>query len=200
MCIRDRYETFDLLVIDWHAASGKDLIKWVRNGPTPSIPILLLAHPREEEDALGSLACSGVDDFMRLPVRAGELAARVQALLRRTYMSPAAVYTWGDYVFKPKLHAVSINGERVHLTQKEFELALLFFRNMGRLMSRKYLMESVWTLTHPPEVELLSRSLDTHVSRIRCVLNLRPSNGYRLVAVYGQGYRLESLADEMQAA
>ena len=88
----------------------------------------------------------------------------------------------------------------MHLTQKEFELALLFFRNMGRLMSRKYLMESVWTLTHPPEVELLSRSLDTHVSRIRCVLNLRPSNGYRLVAVYGQGYRLESLADEMQAA
>jgi len=91
---------------------------------------------------------------------------------------------------------VEIDGEPVVLKQKEFELALFLFRNMGRLLSRQYLLDSLWTATNPTGTDLMSRSLDTHISRVRNLLRLRPENGYKLSSVYGQGYRLETLVEE----
>ena len=75
------------------------------------------------------------------------------------------------------------------MTQKEFSLALLFFRNIGRPLSRAYIHESVWVR----ENDVPSRTMDTHVSRVRNKLHLRPENGFRLVPVYSYGYRLEKL-------
>ncbi len=68
-----------------------------------------------------------------------------------------------------------------------FALALLLFQNTGRLMSRDHLRETVWG----QNAEVLSRTLDTHVSRLRQVLQLRPGNAYSIAAVYGLGYRLD---------
>ena len=73
------------------------------------------------------------------------------------------------------------------LAPKEFELALLFFRNQGRLMSRDVLAECVWNR----EIPATSRTLDTHLSNIRQKLQLRPENGVRLTSSYALGYRLE---------
>ena len=123
--------------------------------------------------------------------------ARVQALLRRVYAEPLPTeQVWGRYKFMPIGRRLEIDGKAVSLTQKEFDIALFLFRNKGRLLSRRHLLESLWGSSNPPGTELMSRSLDTHISRIRSVLNLRPENGYRLSAVYGQGYRLESIGNE----
>jgi len=75
------------------------------------------------------------------------------------------------------------------VTHKEFALALLFFRNMGRPLSRAYIHEAVWQR----DTALPSRTMDTHVSRVRNKLQLKPEHGYRLVPVYSYGYRLEKL-------
>jgi DNA-binding response OmpR family regulator len=82
-----------------------------------------------------------------------------------------------------------LSGKPIELTQKEFDLALLFFRHLGRPLSRAFIHESVWSR----EVELISRTMDTHVSRVRNKLQLRPENGYRLAPVYSYGYRLEQV-------
>lgn len=192
-----RRDTFDLLIIDWHLpdTTGIELIAAVRQSAAPDIPVLLLTNRSGERDVVEGFR-AGADDFVTKPARVGELRARVQSLLRRAYQaSRPERYIWEPYRFVRTLQSVEIDGRSVQLTQKEFELALLFFRNMGRLLSRRYLLETVWTLNNPPDTDLMSRSLDTHISRIRNALCLRPGHGYRLSAVYGQGYRLESVAD-----
>jgi DNA-binding response OmpR family regulator len=82
-----------------------------------------------------------------------------------------------------------MDGEQIDVTHKEFNLALLFFRNLGRPLSRAYIHESIWVR----ETAVPSRTMDTHVSRVRNKLRLRPENGFRLVPVYSYGYRLEKL-------
>jgi DNA-binding winged helix-turn-helix (wHTH) protein len=77
----------------------------------------------------------------------------------------------------------------IDVTHKEFNLALLFFRNIGRPLSRAYIHEAIWVR----ETAVPSRTMDTHVSRVRNKLQLRPENGFRLVPVYSYGYRLEKL-------
>jgi DNA-binding response OmpR family regulator len=84
---------------------------------------------------------------------------------------------------------LSLNGEAIRTTEKEFRLALLFFRHLGKPLSRAFILESVW----PENAEFSSRSMDTHVSRVRTKLGLQPARGFRLAPVYSYGYRLEQI-------
>jgi DNA-binding response OmpR family regulator len=79
----------------------------------------------------------------------------------------------------------------VELTSKDFDLAALLLSNVGQLLSRKYLHQAIWGRS----VVLSSRTLDTHVSRVRTRLKLTPEYGWQLVAVYGYGYRLRQLLE-----
>lgn len=98
---------------------------------------------------------------------------------------------FGRHEFLIGRSQVEIEGRSMTLTQKEFELALLFFRHVGRPLSRAYIHETVWS----SDAELSSRTLDTHVSRVRNKLELTPASGYRLVPVYSFGYRLEKITE-----
>jgi DNA-binding response OmpR family regulator len=190
-----RLETFDLLVLDWHLPdiSGPEVVRWARENLDDPVPILFVTNRREECDVVEGLSC-GADDFMIKPMRPGELAARVQALLRRAYAEPTnGEQSWGPYTFQSAGRRVEFRGTPVTMTQREFDIALFMFRNLGRLLSRRYMLENLWANSNPAGTELMSRSLDTHISRVRNLLNLRPENGFRLSAVYGQGYRLEAV-------
>jgi len=85
--------------------------------------------------------------------------------------------------------AISRDGAVFELTGKDFDLAVLFLRNLGQLLPRSHIHEAVWETIGP----VTSRTLDTHVSRIRNKLGLLPKNGSQLKSVYGQGYRLEQV-------
>ena len=188
-------ESFDLLMVDWALpdSTGPDVVRWVREHIKEAVPILFLTS-RQDEAAIIEGLNAGADDFMVKPVRVGELSARVTALLRRCYVEQTSEdLSWGPYRFLADRCAVEIEGEPVTLTKKEFELALFMFRNTGRLLSRAHLLESVWSPEHTDAKELPSRTLDTHISKLRSLLGLQPDRGFKLVSVYRQGYRLEAL-------
>lgn len=186
-----RQESFDLLVLDWTLPdmSGPDVVRVIRQEMLNRLPVLFVTNRREEADLVEGLSV-GADDFMAKPIRQGELTARVAALLRRAYPGQhEAEVSFGPYHFLPHSRSLKMNGAPIELKHREYELALFLFQNMGRLLSREHLRESVWG--QGPEAA--SRSLDTHISRLRTKLDLRPSNGFLLSAIYGLGYRLEAI-------
>jgi DNA-binding response OmpR family regulator len=190
-----RRDTFDLLVLDWNLpdASGIEMIEWVKeNNPAPP-PILLLTSRSDEADIVTGLN-AGADDYVIKPAQASVLLARVAALLRRAYpdRSVGGVEVFDAYRFDVPAGVLTIGGEPVSLTAKEFGLAHILFRNTHRALSRTHLLEAVWG-RNP---DLPSRTLDMHISRVRSKLHLRPENGFRLAPVYSYGYRLERLTSD----
>ncbi|WP_300648113.1 response regulator transcription factor [Paenalcaligenes sp.] len=185
---------FNLLVLDWEVpdVSGLDVLHWIRDNQGYALPVLFLTSRTDESDLVVGLQ-AGADDYMTKPIREGELVARVQALLRR--MNPITQsnepFSFGVYDIDPINNIIKLHGKEVVLAPKEYELALLLFRNPGRLFSRDVLSTAVWNR----EIPATSRTLDTHLSNIRRKLQLRPENGVRLNASYALGYRLESLLD-----
>lgn len=181
-----------MLVLDWQVPdlSGPEVLHWVRDKLPKTIPVLFITSRSGEDDIVEGLA-AGADDYMIKPIRRSELVARVQALLRRAYpiQNSSEQIVFNDYLFETRSGRLTLAGKPIEITQKEFDLALLFFRNMGRPLSRAYILEAVWSR----DVDIPSRTMDTHVSRVRSKLQLRPENGYRLAPVYSYGYRLEYL-------
>jgi DNA-binding response OmpR family regulator len=185
-------ESYDLFLLDWQVPdlSGEDVLRWVRSNVQAPVPVMFITN-RDSEDDIVSALSQGADDYMKKPVGRAELLARVAALLRRAYpVKTADVVEFGHYRFDTKNEVLKANGEAVELTQKEFALALFLFNNLGRLLSRGHILQSVWGRSD----DVPSRTMDTHVSRIRTKLNLRPENGFKLTPVYNYGYRLEQVS------
>jgi DNA-binding response OmpR family regulator len=187
-----RREGCDMLIINWQVAdsSGAEVLRWVRDKLPPSLPVLFLAGRSGEDDIVAALA-GGANDYMIKPIRRGELVTRIQALLRRAYPAQAAFeqIRFDQYVFEVATGRLTVDGRQIEVTQKEFDLALLLFQNLGRPLSRAYIQEAIWSR----DADLPSRTMDTHVSRVRNKLQLKPENGFRLTPVYSYGYRLEQL-------
>lgn len=186
---------FDLLLLDWEIPdiTGLDVVRWVRAQAGYSIPVIFLTSRTHEDDLVQGLQ-AGADDYIIKPLRPAELMARIDAIQRR--LAPAAhaeaPFSCGPYQVHPQAARISLNGSDVALAPKEFELAMLLFRNPGRLFSRDVLATSVWNR----EIVPTSRTLDTHLSNIRRKLQLRPENGVRLTSSYALGYRLELLSSD----
>jgi len=183
-------ETFDVLVLDWRMPdmTGLEVLDWLRQLENHT-PVLFVTSRDAEQDIVQALA-HGADDYLVKPPRAGELLARLQALKRRAD-GPGGngALVVGPYEFDPSQSVARLHGEIVEMTQRQFELALVLFRNTGRLLSRQYLLEAVWGLNDAVQ----TRTLDIHVSQLRNLLQLA-DNGWRIHSVYAHGYRLETLA------
>ena len=187
-----------LLIVDIVSA-GAQLADILQMARTPAIPVLLLAADTPSDlAALVALPAEPAGDRLIdsefKPLRRHAVAARVKLLLQRTYPDhdEKQVQRFGNYVFESPAHIVIHDGITTTLTQKEFALAVLLFGNLGRPLSRAYLQESVWG--PEDESELPTRTIDTHISRVRNKLELKPEKGFRLTTVYGYGYQLEQLA------
>ena len=187
-----RREACDLLVMAWQVQDmpAQELVAAAHSGASGRIPVLVVIGRAGEQDALSTLKAKA-DDYIVAPVRRSELALRVQALLKIAHPdSGPEQLRFGQYTFEIHSARAWVNDREITLTRKEFTVALLLFRNLGRPLSRAYIQESAW----PHEDGIPSRTIDTHVSRVRTKLGLIPENGYRLVPVYSFGYRLEELA------
>ena len=188
-----RVRRFDALVVDWKGqpGGGGAVLGHARAAATRTPTLMMVANGRED-DIIAGLSC-GADDYLIKPIRPSELIARLQALLRRPYPNETIErYEFEPYRFDPEPCEVAVAGAepgRVVLTQKEFDLGLLLFRNAGRPMSRNHIREVVWG----GDADISSRTMDTHVSRLRTKLGLNTQSVYRVLPVYGYGYRLDRL-------
>jgi two-component system, OmpR family, response regulator RegX3 len=187
-------DSFDALLLDWNIPdiSGLEVLKRVRQQLRSRIPIVFITARTDEVDVVLALR-QGADGYLVKPMRRMELLARLQAVTRRDAAAEASQAQQLEVdAFRVDVAARRLlrNDQPLDLSAKDFDLAVFFLRNVGRLLSRGHLMESVWSA----KAAVSSRTLDTHVSRIRNKLLLMPEHGWRLAAVYGYGYRLERLA------
>jgi len=116
-----------------------------------------------------------------------ELLARLTAVSRRynKNQKPPLDDT-SPYEINPEEGYIALNGQEIPLTAKEFDLCVHFFKNPGRLVSRKNLLETIWVRRS----DINTRTVDTHISRLRKKLQLDGSHGWKLISVYHQGYKM----------
>ena len=189
---------YALVLLDWMLPDddGIAILIWLRQAVSLTLPVMFTTT-RSEEGSLVYALEKGADDYLIKPLRRSETIARIHALLRRDEKTGlASVVTLGGIIIDGDQHRVTVKDVPVNLTERELELATYMLRNHGRLLTRQELLENVWK-TSP---EVVTRTVDTHVSRLRAKLGLTPENGFELSTVYHKGYRLQYLSADIPAA
>lgn len=188
-------ESYDVVLLDWMVPkhSGLDVLTHLRDKLDPLVPVVFITQRDSEQDIVIGLK-AGADDYIVKPVRQGETLARIGAIARRVGFgekNTAEVYELDPYKIDTRLREIYFNGELLEMTSKEYELTLFLFKNIGRILSRGHLLEMVWGTSS----NIHTRTVDTHVSRLRSKLGLNSDNkNWRLTSVYQHGYRLENLS------
>lgn len=173
-------QCYDLILLDvmLPGADGYELLEQIR--PTGTPVIFITAQGAVSDRVRGLRA--GADDYLVKPFELVELLARVESVLRRAGKGEDR-YTLGDVTVDTRSYLVTKGGIPVTLTNKEYELLLLFLRNRNIALFRDTIYRRVWE----SEYEGDSRTVDLHVQRLRKKLGWQD----RLVAIYKVGYRLE---------
>lgn len=185
------HRSYDLLILDWQIpdTSGIEVLEHLRTNLNWRIPVVFLTQRDSETDIVRALD-AGADDYLAKPAREAELIARIHALARRT--SPDGereVLSYGPFRINTQQRTITLDDQTLTLTDKDYDLALFLFQNQGRLLTREMLLERVWGLAN----DINTRTVDTHMSRLRRRLGLNPDNGFRIKTIYQRGYRLETM-------
>jgi DNA-binding response OmpR family regulator len=177
----------DLVILDINlpVVNGAEVCRVIRGRPeSANLPIIMLTARTSEADRVAGLDL-GADDYVTKPFSLRELSARVRAVLRRRSGGPAAsaaIYQGRHLRADFDAVAISVDGEPVRLTRREFELLKYLVENRNRVLSRNRLLERVWGYDRYIE----TRSVDVHVGRLRGKLG--PA-GPQIETVVGLGYR-----------
>lgn len=194
-----RQKECDLLIADWSIPdlTGIEVIEYIRKFH-PDMPSIMLTARNDRRDVIRGLQ-AGADDFVSKPVDPEILSLRIKSVLRRyngdVRTRPESVVL-GPYLLRPSTSTVYFDDEAIILPKREFDMAMLFFSNPNRLLSRQYLAATLWGKV----VDYQSRTIDTHVARLRKNLKLDPTLGISLNALYGFGYTLQADPHAMNAA
>lgn len=179
---------YDLILLDLMLPeiSGYDLLEYIRslgNIRAVQIPVIIISAMGQVQDRIRGLHL-GADDYLCKPFQIGELAARVEAVLRRSGHSNEKIRI-GDVLISPASRQVWKAGTPVELTVKEFDLLAELARHKNVVLSREKLYETVWQEEYTGE----TRTLDSHIQKLRKKLGW---NG-QIKTVFRIGYRLEEL-------
>lgn len=185
-------EQFDMILLDWEVPDldGYSVLRWLRTNIGQKIPVIFLTARDAAEDIVMALE-SGADDYLIKPLDNTILQARLEAVARRVNpnLSSGNKLTVGNIELDRQMNSLSLDGEEVELTRREFELSARLIENLGRILPRDLLLKEIWGLNE----SVVTRTLDTHISRLRKKLKLSKDFGWRLKSIYHHGYRLERL-------
>ena len=149
------------------------------------VPIIMLTARSDERDELQGFDL-GVDEYISKPFSPKILVARVEAILRRTnQVTDDETIEYGGITIDKAAHVVSIDGNPIDLSYKEFELLTYFMENKGIALSREKILNSVWNYDYFGD----ARTIDTHVKKLRSKLG---DKGDLIKTVWGMGYKLEA--------
>lgn len=162
----------DLILLDWMLPniSGIDICRNMRkNFDLHNLPIIMLTARGDEADKVKGLSF-GADDYMTKPFSVPELMARIGALLRRVQPKPSVqdIKTFGDMTVDFAKHRVLRAGQEIHLGPTEFRLLQFLMDKPGDVLSREYLLKSVWG----GSIHVELRTVDVHIRRLRNALNV----------------------------
>lgn len=185
---RLKTETPDLLLLDLmlRGKNGFDILTdWKRARTTACVPVIILSARSAEQDKVRGLEL-GAEDYVTKPFGVRELQARIQTALRR--ITPAARrIELGALTLYPDSREISVDGQSVDLTYKEYDLLLCLWKYAGRTVSRVQLLREVWGYAADADT---SRTVDYHVAQLRAKLRDDPSHPRFVQTVRGAGYRL----------
>jgi two-component system alkaline phosphatase synthesis response regulator PhoP len=176
----------DLMILDimLPGISGLDVCRELRN-KSIDIPIIMLTAKSDEMDRVVGLEL-GADDYITKPFGIRELLARIRVCLRRQpQQTEMPRYSFGHVTIDFEKYRVTRKNKELDLTQKEFELLRYLIRNRESVLSRDRLLDEVWGYDSYPT----TRTVDTHILKLRKKLEDDPANPKYILSVYGGGYK-----------
>lgn len=190
-CAKDFYKKVgevlpDLCLVDVMLPdeSGNEIVrKLKRSADTKKLPIIMVTAKTTELDLVKGIE-DGADDYIKKPFSVMELISRVKALLRRTQVEDIKELKLDELMINNEKHEVSIGGDVVNLTYKEYELLSLFILNKGIVLNRDTIMDQVWGTDYEGE----TRTIDMHVKTLRHKLG---EYGNRIRTIRNVGYVIE---------
>ena len=190
-CAKDFYKKLedvvpDLCLVDIMLPdeNGNEIVRKLRkNTETAKLPVIMATAKTSELDLVKGIE-DGADDYIKKPFSVMELISRVKALLRRTLTEEVKELKLDGLTINNEKHEVSVNGNLIELTYKEYELLSLFIFNKGIVLTRDTIMEQVWGTDYEGE----SRTIDMHVKTLRQKLG---DYGSRIKTVRNVGYVME---------
>ncbi len=184
----------DLIILDLMlpGMDGLEVCKALKQeSKTATIPVIMLTAKSQESDKIVGLEL-GADDYVTKPFSPRELIARIKAVLRRVKEKDKLpeLFKIGDLIIDFAKIQVSIKGKPIELTAKEFELLKTLIKAKGRVLSRDFLLDTIWGFDHA--IEIQTRTVDVHIRTLRKKLK---GEAKRIVTVKNYGYRFQSEED-----
>ncbi|NLK84895.1 MAG: response regulator [Aeromonadales bacterium] len=166
--------------------SGVDVLKRLKSNPkTAALPVIMATARGAEFEKIKALDL-GADDYLTKPFSMMEMVARIKAILRRSKVAEdKGEVKFGPIVINEERHSVTLNGDKLELSLKEFELLLLLVKHPGRVYSRDELLNIIWGIDYDGE----NRTVDVHIRALRS--KLEPEDGI-IQTVRGIGYKADS--------
>lgn len=191
---RLRQKRFDVALINWDV-EGLDhygiVSKASRKGD--AIPVLVASETATRDQIADTLKQENCE-FISRPLDREEFLARLDTIWEHMGLrdaTPEYSSRLGPWEVEWERREILLHGKPVSLTDKDFEVASFFFRNLGKLLTRRELLREIWGINAPVE----TRTVDVHVSRIRKSLEIDGRHGYHIRTVYQHGYRLERIPE-----
>lgn len=183
--------TPDLVLLDIMLPDldGWEVLERIRRRGTT--PVIMLTAKGEVEDKIKGLTL-GSDDYITKPFSPGELLARIQAVLRRVEPAAQKELSWPNLTIQRDERLVKAKGEPVTLTRKEFDMLLYLAEHSGQIFSREHLLSKIWDYAYLGD----TRTVDTHVKRLREKLESRTMPYRYIRTVWGSGYAFEVMRHE----
>lgn len=186
-----KHEKIDLILLDvmMPILDGFEVCKQIRK--LSSTPIIMITARGEDYDKIMGLDI-GADDYIVKPFSPAEVMARVRAILRRVSEDKLEIVQFENLKIDLEKYEVELDGKPINLTKKEIEILWILMSNIGKVFTRDNLLDSVWGYEYYGD----SRTVDSHIKRLRSKLSISEKNSWEIKTIWGVGYQFEEKKNE----